>query len=110
MWFIEKVAISFQLTPLDLLSRKRDKETTLARQVAMYLLKQETDCSLDKVGKELGGRSPATVSYAYQKIAASLHDCPSLQRKVFDIQQNIYSTSAPASRQVFNNPAKSSIR
>ncbi len=90
---IEAVVNSFQLTPTDLKSRKKDESTVLARQVAMYLIRQETDCSLEQVGQELGGRSPATVSYAYQKIATSLNDCPSLQRKVFEIQQRLYSSS-----------------
>jgi chromosomal replication initiator protein len=95
---IEAVVNTFQLTPTDLKSRRKDEATVLARQVAMYLIRQETDWSLQQVGKELGGRSPATVSYAYQKIAASLNDCPSLQRKVFDIQQKIYATTSPALR------------
>ena len=42
----EAVVDSFQLTPSDLRSRKRDEVTALARQVAMYLIRQETDCSL----------------------------------------------------------------
>jgi chromosomal replication initiator protein len=95
---IEAVVNTFQLTPTDLKSRRKDEATVLARQVAMYLMRQETDCSLDEVGKEFGGRSPATVSYAYQKIAASLNDSPSLQRKVFDIQQRIYSTTTRSLR------------
>lgn len=84
---IEAVVNSFQLTPTDLKSRKKDEATVLARQVAMYLIRQETDCSLEEVGRELGGRSPATVSYSYQKIATSVNDCPSLQRKIFEIQR-----------------------
>ena len=82
---VEAVVNCFQLTPTDLKSRKKDESTVLARQVAMYLIRQETDCSLKEVGQELGGRSPATVSHAYQKIANSLNDCPPLQRKVFEI-------------------------
>jgi chromosomal replication initiator protein len=95
---IEAVVNTFQLTPTDLKSRKKDEATVLARQVAMYLMRQETDYSLDQVGKELGGRSPATVSYAYQKIATSLNDSPALQRKVYDIQQRINTVSFPAGR------------
>jgi len=89
---MEAVVNSFQLTPTDLRSRKRDEATVLARQVTMYILRQETDCSLAEVGKVLGGRSPATVSYAYQKIASDINNSPSLRRKVFDIQQSIYSS------------------
>ncbi len=90
---IEAVTNSFHLTPSDLKSRKRDEATALARQVAMYLIRQETDCSLAEVGQELGGRSPATVSHAYQKIANDINNSPSLRRKTFEVQQSIYSAS-----------------
>jgi len=89
---VEAVVNSFQLTPADLRGRKRDGATALARQVAMYLIRQETDCSLAVIGQELGGRTPATVSHAYQKIASDINNSPSLRRKVFDIQQGIKST------------------
>ncbi len=89
---IEAVVNTFQLTPSDLKSRKRDEATALARQVAMYLIRQETDCSLSAIGQELGGRSPATVSYAYQKIANDITNSPSLRRKIFEIQQGMEST------------------
>lgn len=90
---IEAVVNSFRLTPSDLKGRKRDEATVLARQVAMYLLRQETDHSLAAIGQELGGRSPATISHSYQKIAGELNNSPTLRRKVFDIQQRIYSSA-----------------
>ncbi len=86
---IEAVASSFQLTPPDLKSRKRDKETALARQVAMYLIRQETNCSLVQIGKELGDRDHSTVIHAYGKIASDIDASPYLKRKILDIQQRI---------------------
>jgi chromosomal replication initiator protein len=53
----------------------------------MYLMRQETDCSLAEIGQEFGGRTPATVSHAYQKIASDINNSPSLRRKVSQIQQ-----------------------
>lgn len=88
---IEAVVDSFQLTPQDLKSQKRDKETVLARQVAMYLIRQEASWSLTQIGKELGGRGPATVSHAYEKIANDINNSPYLRRKISDIQQKICS-------------------
>jgi chromosomal replication initiator protein len=82
---MEAVVNCFQLSPADLKSRKRDEATALARQVAMYIMRQETDFSLAEIGKELGGRSPATVGYAYQKIAQDINNNPALRRKVSDI-------------------------
>jgi len=87
---MEAVVNNFQLTPSDLKGRKRDEVTALARQVAMYLIRQETDCSLAEIGQELGGRTPATVSYAYQKIASDINNSPSLRRKIFEIQQETH--------------------
>ncbi|MBI2287708.1 MAG: chromosomal replication initiator protein DnaA, partial [Chloroflexi bacterium] len=95
---MEAVVNSFQLTPADLKSRKRDAATALARQVAMYLIRQETDCSLDQIGEDLGGRSPATVSHAYQKIANDINNSPSLRRKIFEIQQSL--NPAPNEKQL----------
>jgi len=86
---MEAVVTNFQLTPSELRGRKRDEITALARQVAMYLIRQETDCSLSEIGQELGGRTPATVSHAYQKIAEDITNSPSLRRKVSKIQQEL---------------------
>jgi chromosomal replication initiator protein len=89
---IEAVADSFQLTPQDLKSRKRDKETALARQVTMYLLRQEANWSLTQIGEELGGRDHHIVSHAYKKIASDIAINPSLKDKVLDIRQRFYPT------------------
>lgn len=88
---IDMVADTFDLTASELKNKRRDAATVLARQVAMYVIRQETDFSLAEVGKELGGRSPATITYGYVKIATLLPKSPSLREKVAVIQQKIYS-------------------
>ncbi len=88
---IEAVATSFHLTPADLMTRKRDKETALARQVAMYLIKQEKNCSLAQIGNALGGRDHSTVIHACAKITNESRDNPYLKRKLLDIQRIISS-------------------
>jgi len=87
---IETVANSFQLTPADLKSRKRDRVTALARQVAMYLIKQTTNWSLAQIGLELGNRDHSTVIHAAQKIASDMDNDPYLRRKISEIKQGIY--------------------
>ena len=84
---VEAVASSFQLSLADLKSLKRDKETSLARQVAMYLIRHETNCPLAQIGKELGDRNPSTVSHACEKIAAEISSSPYLKRKVAAIRE-----------------------
>ncbi len=87
---IEAVADSFQLAPVDLKSQKR-KQSALARQVAVYVIRQETDYSLAQVGQELGGRDPSFVSRAYKEIASDMDVNPYLRRKISDIQHRIHS-------------------
>ena len=87
---IEMVASSFQLTPADLKSGKRDRETVLARQIAMYLIRQETNSSLAQIGKELGSRDHSTVIHACEKIASNLKTIPHLRRKIIDTQHKIH--------------------
>jgi len=84
---IKAVARSFQLTPDDLKGRKRDRNTALARQLAMYLLKEGTSCSLAQIGLEFSNRDHSTVTHAVQKISAAIDNDPYLRRKVSDIQQ-----------------------
>ena len=86
---LKAVASSFQLTPSDLKSRKRDRETALARQVAMYLLKEATNCSLAQIGLELGNRDHSTVTHACQKIAGDIDSNSYLKRKVSEIKRGM---------------------
>jgi chromosomal replication initiator protein len=88
----ETVARNFQITLSDIRGRHRDENTVMARQIAMYLMRNETDCSLADIGRELGGRSPATISYACEKMSNALNNDPQLRRQVFDIQQKLHAT------------------
>jgi len=87
---IEAVANRFQLTPLDLKGRKRDKKIALARQLAMHLIRQENNCSLAQIGEELGGRDHHIVSLACKKIAGDMATDPDLRAKISDIKQELY--------------------
>ncbi len=86
---IEAVAASFAISPADIIGRRRDKETALARHLAMYLLKQQDGRSLSEIGAELGGRSPSTVSHAYEKIGADIENSGYLRQKVADIRDRL---------------------
>ena len=86
---IKVVAQSFQLTPDDLKGRKRDRNTALARQLAMYLLKEGTSCSLAQIGLEFGNRDHSTVTHAVQKISTEMDNDPYLRRKALDIRQGL---------------------
>jgi chromosomal replication initiator protein len=90
---IQAVAECFQLSREALLGRERDKDTTLARRLAMYIMRQETNFSLAQIGHELGNRDAAAVTSACKKIAIEINISPFLKRKVRDIQRNLHHQS-----------------
>ena len=78
-----------QLSLDDLLSKRRTKVVVRARQIAMYLAREETDASLPQIGAALGGRNHSTVLYGYQKIAKSVETDPSLREEVSAIRRQL---------------------
>ena len=87
---LDTVASNFNLTPEDLIGRRRNKEVAQARQVAMYLIKKHNNFSLAEIGSMLGGRNPSTVSHACEKIATDIQASPNLKRKIQRIQRRIH--------------------
>jgi len=49
-------------------AKKRTREIAYPRQIAMYMVRELTDFSLPKIGKEFGGRDHTTVLHAWEKI------------------------------------------
>jgi chromosomal replication initiator protein len=86
---LETVAHYCNLDVLDLRSAKRDKQTIQARQIAMYIMREKTDYSLSKIGREFGGRQPISVSQAHKKISAEMNTDTDLRQKILDIQQKL---------------------
>ncbi len=86
---VQAVADSFRLAGEELAGKKRDKDTTLARRLAMYLMRQETNFSLAQIGQALGHRDAAAVTAACRQISTGLEASPYLKRKVRDIQSHL---------------------
>jgi chromosomal replication initiator protein len=88
---LRTVADYFNIPPEELTNKKRDKKTTLARHVAIYLLREGYNCSLSEIGKELGGRNHATILHGYEKIANELSVNPHLSDQMADIRERLSS-------------------
>jgi chromosomal replication initiator protein len=86
---LETVADYFDLDVIELKGTKRDKRTILARQIAMYFMREQTDFSLSNIGRELGGRQAIIVSQAHKKISAELNSDKELNQKILEIQQKL---------------------
>jgi len=88
---LRTVADYFSIPPEELISKKRDRKTTLARHVAVYLLREGYNCSLSEIGKELGGRNHATILHGYEKIANELNVNPHLSDEIGEIKGRLSS-------------------
>lgn len=64
----KKVAEHFDIKVSDLLSSKRNIDIARPRQIAMYLSKMLTTCSLPEIGRKFGGKDHTTVMHAVKKI------------------------------------------
>lgn len=87
---ISVVADQFGVDEDRLLSRDRKREVALPRQVAMFLIREETDDSLPQIGKALGGRDHTTIMYGCDKIADLLETDEVLRRRVMAIREVMY--------------------
>ncbi|MBI3740498.1 MAG: chromosomal replication initiator protein DnaA [Chloroflexi bacterium] len=74
----------------DLTGRSRNKEIVMPRQVAMFLLREETGASLPQIGDLLGGRDHTTVMYAHEKISQQIETDDKLRREVLAIKERLY--------------------
>jgi chromosomal replication initiator protein len=87
---IEAVASHFAVDRDRLLGKDRSREIALPRQVAMYLIREETNTSLPHIGQVLGGRDHTTIMYGCEKIGGLLEHDDNLRREVMAIRQQLY--------------------
>jgi chromosomal replication initiator protein len=87
---VQIVARHFGLTENDLLGRSRTKEIANARQLAMYLLREENGLSLIHIGDLLGGRDHSTVRHGVEKVAQDIERDEGVRREVVALREKIY--------------------
>jgi chromosomal replication initiator protein len=89
---IVRVVAEYYGVNLDQLrSSKRDRAIVVPRQIAMFLIRQETDISLLRIGAELGGRDHSTVLHACDKISREMNENDDMRREISAVREMIYS-------------------
>jgi chromosomal replication initiator protein DnaA len=86
---LNAVAEYYRLSLEDLRGKQRDKHIVVPRQVAMYLMRQETEASLLEIGQSLGGRDHSTVLHGCEKISREVNENTALRKEVLAIRQQI---------------------
>src|SRR6266700_680347 len=84
------VADFYNITLEDMKSKRRDKHIVFPRQVAMFLVREETPSSLPAIGKAFGGRDHTTALHSIEKIANELKEDERLRYEVQSIREKLY--------------------
>ena len=88
---IREVCKFYGIDEPSLRGQSRVKNTAVARQVAMYLIRSQTNLSLNDIGREFDDRDHTTVLHAIKRIENQMKDDASLTEIVKDIKSNINS-------------------
>ncbi|MBL8058741.1 MAG: chromosomal replication initiator protein DnaA [Anaerolineales bacterium] len=87
---ISVVADFYHTSPENLHGPERSKDIAWARQVAMYLIREETDASLPSIGEALGNRDHTTIMYGCKKVADEIERNDGRRREVIQIRERLY--------------------
>ncbi|MCL2342418.1 MAG: chromosomal replication initiator protein DnaA [Firmicutes bacterium] len=88
---IEESARYYSLTSDDLRGQRRSKNTAMARQISMYLMRSFTNLSLKDIGEQYEDRNHSTVLSSIKKIEELLKADKNTADIVRDISSNINS-------------------
>lgn len=86
---LSEVSSYFGLTAEDLCSKKRTAEIAMARQIAMYAIREMAAVSLTQIGDVFGGRDHTTVMHSIHKVEDEMKVNPHLKSDVDEIMANI---------------------
>lgn len=87
---LKTVADFYGIPQNDLTKRSRKKEIVRPRQIAMFLLREETKSSFPEIGAKLGGRDHSTVIHAYEKIKKEEDGDEQTKQELTLIKERIY--------------------
>jgi len=85
---IETVSNYYGIKSEDIISKRRNSEFVIPRQVCMYLCREMTTCSLSKIGKILE-KDHSTVMHGIEKIEKGVVDNPEISNAVQIITRKI---------------------
>jgi len=85
----QAVAEYYHITLESMCGKQRDKHIVMPRQIAMYLMRQETQASLLEIGQLFGGRDHSTVLHACEKIDRAVNINPALRREIVAIREQL---------------------
>ena len=86
---IEEVARTFNVTVDEIKSSNRRATLSKARQIAIYLVKDITDMSMEQIGMAFNGRHHSTIVYTCQQVEKNIETDPIVKEIIQDIRKNL---------------------
>ena len=86
---IDEVCKFYNIEPAVLRGQGRAKDISLARQIAMYLIRRMTNLSLKEIGKEFDNRDHTTVLHSIERVEEMSKSDPEKAEIIKDITANI---------------------
>jgi len=86
---ILEVSRTFNISPEDIRSSKRSQQISIARQTAIYIVREITQMSQALIGKEFGNRDHSSVVYSISQARDHMNMDKNYKSTVLDITKNI---------------------
>lgn len=85
----KRVADFYELKVSDLTGKRRPNSIAFPRQIAMYLSRRLTECSLKDIGRAFGGRDHGTVIHANKLVASRMEDDVRIRDIVLRLEEEL---------------------
>jgi chromosomal replication initiator protein len=82
---IKIVAVYYGLKVADIKSKRRTRDISEPRQIAMFLCREHTKSSLPEIGRQFGGKDHTTVIFSHKKISKTIKENKGLQSSILEI-------------------------
>ncbi len=82
---LKTVAGYYGLKVSDIKSKRRTRNISIPRQIAMFLCREHTKSSLPEIGRQFGGKDHTTVIFSYKKISGLIKENRELQASIQEI-------------------------
>ena len=86
---IDAVVAEYRVTVADIKSEKRNANISLARQVAMYIIREMTGMPLQNIGEYFSGKNHATVSHSVKQVEIKMEKDSSFKLTVRELIKNL---------------------
>ena len=89
---LECVCRYYEISPEMLRGKQRDRDIVWPRQVAMYLMREETGASLFQIGAVLGGRDHTTIMHGWEKVSSEVNNNGQVRHEIAAVLEALQSS------------------